>query len=130
MLEKSGFVGAATGIMGGLLFGFDSYYTMPIVNTRLPLLYFTIPLGVANSFVADGMHTFINKHIPLGKKSADQTTFLLNAGISGASLIALMGIIDPTLLNSFNLLPAFLVGAIGEIVGTGTYEYLAENMYI
>jgi hypothetical protein len=130
MLEKAGLCGVATGFMGASFFGIDAYYAPPLLGMRVPLLLFTIPLGAANSFIADGIHTFVNQHIPLGKKTADKTAFITNAVVSGGSLVALMSIIDPNLMKSFSLLNAFLTGSVGEIVGSATYEYLLNNMYI
>ena len=130
MLQKSAITGAATALAGVALTGSNNYYQFPGLKTAVPLPLITGLLGVANSFVTDGVHKVIHEYIPLGKKTSDITAFSVNAAISGASFFALLHLAGTEIPYTFNPLNAVLAGALGEVGGAATYEYLSNNLYI
>ena len=129
MLEKAGLCGLATGVFGTYFFGLDAMYNFQYMNLSVPLLAITLPLGFANSFIADGVHSFIHQHIPLGKKTQDKTAFITNAVIAGTTFTALMAL-STNMSSAFGMGGGFIAGAFSEVVGSATYEYLVNNLYI
>lgn len=131
MLEKAGICGAATmGIgMGFLGFG-QTRWSVPGTSMIIPVEFLTLTVGAINSVVADGIHTFINKHIPLGKKTSDKVSFFTNAAIAGGSFFALLHLAGSNVPYQYTFLRAFATGALGEVVGAASYEYLVNNLYI
>lgn len=130
MLEKAGFCGVATLVCGLPLFGFGNYvWNIPYTNTSVPVELLTFSAGTANSFVADGVHKFFNKVVPLGKKTADRTSLITNAAVSGITLLALLHLGGREVPYQFGMLRSFAVGAGAEILGSASYEYLANNLY-
>ena len=130
MLEKAGVCGAATVLCGVPFFGFGSLgWNIPYTNTEVPLELLTFAAGTANSLVADGVHKFFNQVVPLGKKTADRTSLITNAAISGVSLFALLHLGGVAVPYQLGALTTFGVGAGAEILGSAAYEYLANNLY-
>ena len=130
MLEKAGLCGAATMLVGIPFFGFNKLgWQIPYTNTEVPLELLTFTAGTLNSFVADGVHKFFNKVVPLGKKTADKTSLITNAAVSGVSLFALMHLGGTQVPYQLGALSTFVVGAGAEVVGSATYEYLSDNLY-
>ena len=131
MLEKAGLCGFASACIGAAFFGFgQSSWVVPGTNMDVPLELLTFTVGTANSFVADGIHTVINKVVPLGKKTQDKTALITNAVVSGASFFALLHLGGSNVPYQYTLLKAFLTGAGGELIGSASYEYLLNNLYI
>ena len=131
MLEKSGLTGLVTMGVGCGFFGCgESRWMIPGTSTTVPLEVLTFTVGVANSFVADGIHMFLNKAIPLGKKTADKTALITNAVIAGVSFFGLLHLTGYEVPYQFTPIRAFVTGALGEVGGTAGYEYLLNNMYI
>ena len=131
MLEKAGFCGAATMLCAGGFFGFgNTGWNIPYTNTEVPIELLTFSVGTVNSFVADGVHKFFNQVVPLGKKTADKTSMITNAAVAGASFFALLHLGGLSVPYQVQLSRALAIGAGGEIVGSGVYEYLANNLYL
>ena len=129
MLEKAGFCGGAAVLCGIPFFGLmQSSWQIPYTNTTIPLEILTFSLGTANSFVADGVHQFFNQVVPLGKKTADKASLLTNAAVAGASFYALLHLGGMNVPRQVGLLSSFCIGAGAEVIGSGTYEYLQNNI--
>ena len=131
MLEKAGFCGVATMLCGVPFFGFNEMgWNIPYTNSQVPLELLTFSVGTLNSFVADGVHKFFNQVVPLGKKTADRTSLITNAAVAGASFFALLHLGGLNVPYQIQLSRALAIGAGGEIVGAGVYEYLTNNLYL
>ena len=131
MLEKSGICGVATIGVGIGFLGFgQSTWILPIVNIDVPVEFLTLTIGALNSVVTDGIHTFLHKAIPLGKKTADRTALITNSVVSGLSFFALLHLGGSNVPYQYTLMRAFATGALGELVDTSGYEYLVNNLYI
>lgn len=131
MLEKAGICGVATmGIGIGFLGLGQTSWLIPGTATSVPVEFLTLGVGAVNSVVADGIHKFVNEHIPLGKKTSDKVSFFTNAAISGASFFALLHLAGSNVPYQYTFLRAFATGGLGEIVGSASYEYLVNNLYI
>ena len=131
MLEKAGITGIATMGLGVCFFGFGrARWAIPGTATTIPLEFLTLGLGVANSFVADGLHQFINKAVPLGKKTSDRVSVVSNAVISGITFFGLLHLGGAQVPYDFTPMRAFITGSVGELAGSAGYEYLLNNMYI
>ena len=131
MLEKAGFTGLATMGMGCVFFGFNkARWLLPgTVSTTIPLEFLTFGVGLANSFVADGIHLFLHKATPLGKKTSDRISLVSNAVISGVSFFGLLHLAGMNVPYQFTPIRAFATGAVGELAGTASYEYLANSLH-
>ena len=130
MLEKAGFCGAATMFVAIPFFGLGAAgWNIPYTQIEVPLELLTFSVGTLNSFVADGIHTVINRVVPLGKKSSDMTSLITNAAVAGCTFYALLHLGGLSVPPQFTLLKAFAVGSMGEVVGSGVYEYLSNNLY-
>ena len=131
MLEKAGLTGLATLGMGCVFFGCgETSWLIPGTNTTIPVECLTFGVGTINSFIADGIHTFLNKATPLGKKTSDRISLASNAIISGVSFFALLHLAGTNVPYQFTPIRAFATGAVGELAGSASYEYLVNNLYI
>ena len=110
--------------------GTGNYYRWPGSNKAIPLPIVTGLLGVVNSFVTDAVHKVVHDYIPLGKKTSDKTALAVNAAISGASFFGVLHLAGTQVPYTFHPLNALFAGALGEIGGSATYEYLLNNLYI
>ena len=130
MLEKAGFCGAVTMFCAIPFFGLaGTAWNIPYTRIEVPLELLTFSVGTLNSFVADGIHTVINRVVPLGKKSSDMTSVITNAAVAGCSFYMLLHLGGTNIPTQFTMLKAFTVGSLGEVVGSGVYEYLSNNLY-
>lgn len=129
MLEKAGITGVTSAAIGVGLLGTNNYYQIPGTNTTVPLPLITCVVGMANSFVTDGIHTLINEHVPLGKKTKDRASLGINAAVSGLSFFVLLHLAGSDVPYQYNMINAFLTGALGEVSGSASYEYLVDNLY-
>ena len=131
MLEKAGLTGLATMGIGCAFFGCgQATWLVPGTNTSVPIELLTFSVGTLNSFVADGIHTFLNKATPLGKKTSDRISLVSNAVISGVSFFGLLHLAGYDVPYQYTPLRAFATGAVGELAGSAGYEYLVNNLYI
>ena len=131
MLEKSGLCGAATMAIGVAFYGLgQAQWSIPGTAAAVPIEFLTFGIGALNSAVADGIHTFLNKAVPLGKKTADRSALITNAIVSGASFFALLHLGGANVPYQYTLMKAFVTGAGGELIGSAAYEYLLNNLYL
>ena len=70
-----------------------------------------------------------NQVVPLGKKTADKTSLITNAAVAGGSFFALLHIGGMSVPYQLGFLSSVAAGAGGEIIGSGVYEHLANNLY-
>jgi hypothetical protein len=130
MLEKAGFCGITALISGIPWLGLGSAgWVVPMTSLTIPVEFLTFGMGTANSFIADGVHMFLNKGVPLGKKTADRTALISNAVVAGLSMFTILHLAGANVPQQVGFFPSFIIGSVSEVVGSASYEYLANNLY-
>ena len=129
-LEKSGINGLVAGLTTIPLFGSDATIFVPFANSSAPLSVLAFAVGGFGSLVGDLTHSFIKNEIHVSEKWKDRTSLIAGVGINAGLFAGLLYCYDPAVLRDFGTMQALAVGGLSEFVGSASYSYLKENLYL
>ena len=129
-IEKAGINGIVAGISTIPLFGSDATIYVPMAKSSAPLYVLAFAVGGVGSLVGDLAHTFIKNEIHISEKSKDKTSLIAGIAINAGLFAGLLYCYDPQVFNDFGTLKALGVGGASEFVGSASYTYLKENLYL
>lgn len=129
-IEKAGINGIVAGATTCALWGQKSAVYVPYINSTAPLYALAFGVGAIGSLTGDAVHQFIKSEIHISEKAKDSASMFLGLGINGAMFAGLLYAFDPSVLRDFGVIQAFTLGAGSEFVGSASYGYLKENLYL
>lgn len=130
VFEKAGLNGIAAGAGTLAIYGTSAKVYMPYFGSNVSLPAVAFGLGAVGSLLGDLAHKFIKDDVDISEKWKDRTSLLAGVGLNGALFTGLLYCYNQDVANDFGYATAFLVGAGSEFLGTASYNYLKENMYM
>ena len=128
--EKAGLNGIAAGAATLGLFGTKAKVYMPYFNSNVSLSALALGVGAVGSIIGDLAHKFIKDEVSISEKWKDRTSLLSGVAINGALFTGLLYLYNDQVAKDFGIATGFLVGGGSEFLGSASYNYLKENMYM
>ena len=128
-VEKAGINGLITGALTIPVFGTNAKFVFPFTNQLVPLYGITFLVGTLGSFAGDVVHLIISD-LPVSKKFKDTSNLVTGVAINAGLFACMLRMIGPGLAEDFGTMTALCVGGVGEFLGTASYNYLKENLYL
>ena len=128
--EKAGLNGIAAGAGTLTVFGTNAKVFMPYFGSNVNLAAVAFGLGAVGSLLGDLAHKFIKEEVDISEKWKDRTSLLSGVALNGALFTGLLYCYNREVANDFGYATAFLIGGGSEFIGTASYNYLKENMYM
>ena len=129
-VEKAGLNGITAGALTLPIFGTQATVFVPMANSNVPLSALAFAIGAGGSIVGDILHKFINEEVDISEKWKDRTSLIAGVAINAGLFYGALCYFDPEVCKDFGTMTALCIGGGAELVGTGTYSYLKENLYI
>ena len=128
-VEKAGLNAIVAGAACCPVFGSDAKVYIPFANSSAPLCLLAAAVGGVGSLLGDLAHLGIHE-ADISEKWKDNSSFVTGLAINAALFPALLYCFNPTVARDFGLITAAGVGAASEFVGSASYSYLKENLYL
>ena len=128
-VEKAGINGLITGALTIPVFGTKAQILFPLTNQYVPLYLVSFLVGGLGSFAGDIVHLIFSE-LPVSKKFTDTSNVLLGVAINGGLFALMLNMIDTQVAVDFGTMTALCIGGAGEFLGTASYNYLKDNLYI
>ena len=129
-VEKAGLNGIAAGALTLPIFGNKAQVFVPFANSEVPLSAMAFAMGACGSLAGDVVHKFINEEVDISEKWKDRTSLIAGVAINAGLFYSALCMFDSKVCEDFGALTALCVGGGAELIGSGTYSYLKENLYL
>lgn len=129
-IEKAGLNGLAAGAVTLTYFTPKAKVFMPWANSNVPLSAVAFGVGATGSLIGDLIHKYVIDDVDISEKWKHRTSLVTGLALNGGLFTGLLFLYDKSVCNDFGFGQAFGVGALAELAGSGSYNYLKENMII
>lgn len=129
-IQKAGLNGITSGLATTAWFGSGARVYLGLANSEVPLYLLAFSAGATGSIMGDIAHSFIFDDVDISEKWKHRTSLITGITINAGLFVGLLCFYDKKVCDDFGWMLGAGVGGLSELVGSGVYSNLKENLYL